>query len=232
MDIRIRGQTTSSITMMGDRDFRTTIQTALSSIGKELQLDIDPKNIQTIHLQEVVQCLRRSYFDRIDPVEIERRGFNELLSGLLRKLEYGSEPKVFEIDDIKLEGQTDMIVDDAILLFRPAQGELENPIANDVLYLNACLWIYDKTEGIVVYITGDRKETTFSLTRNKKMFEEVIRRVRVLNNLLKEQKAPILEPSTECSECQYYERCFIKKKNSKHVDIGEMLGLGKFGHQD
>ena len=217
--------------MMGDRDFRTTIQTALSSIGKELQLDIDPKNIQTIHLQEVVQCLRRSYFDRIDPVEIERRGFNELLSGLLRKLEYGSESKVFEIDDIKLEGQTDMIVDDAIMLFRPAQGELENPIANDVLYLNACLWIYDKTEGIVVYITGDRKETTFSLTRNKKMFEEVIRRVRVLNNLLKEEKAPILEPSAECSECQYYEKCFMKKKNSKHVDIGEMLGMGKFGNK-
>ena len=217
--------------MMGDRDFRTTIQTALSSIGKELQLDIDPKNIQTIHLQEVVQCLRRSYFDRIDPVEIERRGFNELLSGLLRKLEYGSEPKVFEIDDIKLQGQTDMIVDDAIMLFRPAQSELENPLANDVLYLNACLWIYDKTEGIVVYITGDRKETTFSLTRNKKMFEEVIRRVRVLNNLLKEQKAPILEPSAECSECQYYEKCFMKKKNSKHVDIGEMLGMGKFGNK-
>ena len=217
--------------MMGDRDIRTTIQTALSSIGKELQLDIDPKNIQTIHLQEVVQCLRRSYFDRIDPVEIERRGFNELLSGLLRKLEYGSEPKIFEIDDIKLEGQTDMIVDDAIMLFRPAQGELENPIANDVLYLNACLWIYDKTEGIIVYITGDRKETTFSLTRNKKMFEEVIRRVRVLNNLLKEQKAPILEPSAECSECQYYEKCFMKKKNSKHVDIGEMLGMGKFGNK-
>ena len=38
--------------MMGDRDFRTIIQTALGSIGKELQLNIDPKNIQTIHLQE------------------------------------------------------------------------------------------------------------------------------------------------------------------------------------
>ena len=218
--------------MMGDRDFRTIIQTALSSIGRELELDIDSKNTQSIHLQEVVQCLRRSYFDRIDPIEIERRGFNELLSGLLRKLEYGSEPKEFEIDDIKLKGQTDMIVDDVIMLFRSAQSELDNPLANDVLYLNACLWIYDKTEGIIVYITGDRKETTFSSTRNKKMFEEVIRRVRVLTNLLKEQKAPILEPSVECSECQYYERCFIKKKNSKHVDIGEMLGLGKFGHQD
>ena len=218
--------------MMGDRDFRTIIQTALSSIGRELELDIDSKNAQSIHLQEVVQCLRRSYFDRIDPIEIERRGFNELLSGLLRKLEYGSEPKEFEIDDIKLKGQTDMIVDDVIMLFRSAQSELDNPLANDVLYLNACLWIYDKTEGIIVYITGDRKETTFSSTRNKKMFEEVIRRVRVLTNLLKEEKAPILEPSVECSDCQYYERCFIKKKNSKHVDIGEMLGIGKFGHQD
>ena len=218
--------------MMGDRDFRSIIQNALGSIGRELQLNIDTKDIQTIHLQEVVQCLRRSYFDRIDPVEIERRGFNELLSGLLRKLEYGSEPKEFEIEDIKLKGQTDMLVDDIVLLFRSAQGELENPLANDVLYLNACLWIYDKPEGIIVYISGDRKETTFSLTRNKKMFEEVIRRVRVLNNLLKEQKAPILEPSTECSDCQYFERCFMKKKNSKHVDIGEMLGLGKFGGND
>ncbi|HJM00860.1 MAG TPA: Dna2/Cas4 domain-containing protein [Nitrosopumilus sp.] len=218
--------------MMGDRDFRSIIQNALGSIGKELQLNIDSKNIQTIHLQEVVQCLRRSYFDRIEPVEIERRGFNELLSGLLRKLEYGSEPKEFEIDEIKLKGQTDMIVDDVIMLFRSAQNELENPLANDVLYLNACLWIYEKSEGVIVYISGDRKETTFSVTRNKKMFEEVIRRVRVLNNLLKEQKAPILEPSTECSECQYYEKCFMKKKNSKHVDIGDMLGLGKFGSKD
>ena len=94
------------------------------------------------------------------------------------------------------------------------------------------MWICDKTDGIVVYITGDRKETTFSLTRDKKMFEEVIRRVRVLNNLLKEQKVPILEPSTECSECQYYEKCFMKKKNSKQLDLGEMLGVGKILNKD
>ena len=180
--------------MMGDRDYRSTIKNALDSIGIELELNIDSKNFQTIHLQEVVQCLRRSYYDRIDSIEIERRGFNELLSGLLRKLQYGSEPKEFEIEDIKLKGQTDMLVDDIVLLFRSASKELENPLANDVLYLNACLWIYDKHEGMIVYISGDRKETTFSVTRNKKMFEEVIRRVRVLNNLLKEQKAPILEP--------------------------------------
>ncbi|MFQ5497763.1 MAG: hypothetical protein ACE5DU_07765 [Nitrosopumilus sp.] len=212
--------------MMGDRDFRKIIQSAIESIGKELEIDIDSKDIQTIHLQEVVQCLRRSYYDRIDPQEIERRGFNELLSGLLRKLQYGSDPKEFVIDDINLKGQVDMLVDDSILLFRPALTELESPLANDVLYLNACMWIYDKEDGIVVYISGDRKETTFSLTRSKKMFEEVVRRVRVLNDLLKEQKTPILEPSSECSDCQYYERCFTKKKNTKQLSLAEMLGIG------
>jgi len=212
---------------MGDRDFRTTIQNALGSISKELDIDIDSKDIQTIHLQEVVQCLRRSYFDRIDPEEIERRGFNELLSGLLRKLQYGSDPKIFEIDEIKLKGQVDMLVDDSIILFRSAVNELESPQANDILYLNACMWIYGKNDGVIVYISGDKKEITFSLTKNKKMFEEVVRRVRVLNDLLKEEKTPILEPSTECSECQYYERCFMKKKNTKEMSLAEMMGLGK-----
>ena len=213
--------------MMGDRDYQSIIQNAIGSIGKELEIEINSKDIQTIHLKEVVQCLRRSYYDRIEPNEIERRGFNELLSGLLRKLQYGSEPKEFALDDIKLKGQVDMMLDDSILLFRSAPEELENPHASDILYLNACMWIYDKNDGIIIYIAGDKKETTFSLTRNKKMFEEIIRRVRVLNDLLKEQKVPILEPSTECSDCQYFERCFMKRKNAKELSLAEMLGMGK-----
>ena len=212
---------------MGDRDFQSIIQSAIGSIGKELEIEVDSKDIQTIHLHEVVRCLRRSYYDRIDPNEIERRGFNELLSGLLRKLQYGSEPKEFAIENIKLRGQVDMIVDDSILLFRSAIEELESPQANDILYLNACMWIYDKVDGMIVYITGDRKETSFSLARNKKMFEEVIRRVRVLNDLLKEQKTPILEPSSECSDCQYYERCFMKKRFTKQISLEKMFGLSK-----
>ena len=210
--------------MMGDRDFRNITHNAIRSIGNELEIEIDSKDIQTIHLQEVTKCLRRSYYDRIDPNEIERRGFNELLSGLLRKLQYGSEPKEFAIDKIKLKAQVDMITDDSILLFRSALYELENPQANDILYLNACMWIYDKVDGVIVYITGDKKEITFSLTRNKKMFEETIRRVRVLNDLLKEQKTPILEPSSDCSDCQYFERCFMKRKSSKQISLMGILG--------
>jgi CRISPR-associated exonuclease Cas4 len=213
--------------MMGDRDYRSTIKNAIDSIGRELEIKIDPNDFNTINLQEVVQCLRRSYYDRTDSKEIERRGFNDLLSGLLRKLEYGSEAKDFAIDDIKLKGQADMIVDDIIVLFRPSQTVPESPLAQDLLYLNSCLWIYDKTDGMIIYITNDREEFTFSLTRDKKMFEEVIRRVRVLSDLLKEQKTPILEPSVNCVDCQYYQRCFISKKSSKQLSLAEMLGLSR-----
>ena len=211
---------------MGDRDFQSTIRGAIGSISKELEMDIDAKDIKTIHLKEAVQCLRRSYYDRVDRLDIEIRGFNELVSGLLKKFQYGSKPKEFALDDLKLTGHADMIVDDSILLFRSAPKEPDSPVADDILYLNACMWIYDKDDGIIVYITGDRKETTFSLTRNKKMFEETVRRVRVLASLLKEQKVPVLEPSARCAECQYYERCFTKRKVTKQISIAEMLGLG------
>jgi CRISPR-associated exonuclease Cas4 len=213
--------------MMGDRDLRTIIKNAVDSIGRELEIEIDAKNIKTIHLKEVVQCLRRSYYDRVDSKEVERRGFNDLLSGLLQKLQYGSDPKEFAVDDIKLRGHADMIADNSIILFRPTNTVMETPLANDLLYLNACMWIYDKKDGVIIYITGNKEETMFSLTRDKKMFEEVIRRVRVLSDLLKEQKTPILEPSYDCTDCQYYQRCFIIKKNTKQVSLSEMLGLSK-----
>ena len=213
--------------MMGDRDFQTTIRNAITSISKELEIDIDANDLKTIHLKEVVQCLRRSYYDRVDRLDVEIKGFNELVSGLLKKFQYGTKPKEFQIDDIKLAGHADMIADDAILLFRSSIKELNDPVADDILYLNACMWIYDKDDGIIVYITGDRKEITFSLTRNKNMFEETVRRVRVLAALLEEKKPPVLEPSTRCTECQYYERCFTKKKNTKQTTIADMLGLSK-----
>jgi len=213
--------------MMGDRDYKNLIKSAVDSIGRELEPRIDVKDIKTIHLGEVVQCLRRSYFDRLDPKEVKRTGFNDLLTGLLRKLNYGTEPKSFDIDEIKLRGQADMVVDDAIIIFRSAEEPPEIPKASDVLYLNSCMWLYNKEDGVIIYITKDRSEVSFSVTKNKKMFEEIIRRVRVLNNLLGEKKTPILEPSEECSFCQYYDRCYINMKMGRTIAITDLFGLKK-----
>ena len=210
---------------MGDRDYRALIRSAIDSIGKEVELQIDANDIKTIHLDEVIRCLRRSYYDRVEPEKIEKTGFSDLVGGLIRTKGYGSKIGEFEIDEIKLKGQADMIVDDVILVFRSASILPEDPIARDLLYLNVCMWIFDKKEGILVYLTGDRKEASFTLSRDKKMFEEVIRRVRVLNDLLKEKKVPILEPSEECNYCQYYEKCYVKQKIAKSISLKDLIGV-------
>jgi len=210
--------------MMGDRNFRTVIRSAIESVSKQLDYKIDTENLDKIHLSEVTKCLRRSYFDRTDPVESEIAHFSDLVGGMFRQLEYGSTPAEFDLENMKLEGQADMIADDTVMIFRSVSEFPEDPHAKDILYLNGCLWIYGKTDGIVVYIDGGGKEASFSLTKNKKMFEEIIRRVRVLNDLVKEKKLPILEPSTECSTCQYYERCFSKKKRNEKDVIAQILG--------
>jgi CRISPR-associated exonuclease Cas4 len=210
--------------MMGDRDYRKTITDAIDALAKETEYKVsNPSDNKAIFLHEVVRCMRRSYFDRFDKIEKENKSFGELLGGLVRKLPYGSKIGDFAIEDIKLSGQADMIVDDIIIIFRKNSESLETPNASDVLYLNACMWIFNKTDGVIVYLTNDEKESSFMVLRDKKMFEETIRRVRVFSNLISEKKVPILEPSPECSDCQYYERCYIKKQDGKHFSLTELF---------
>jgi len=214
--------------MMGDRDYRQLIKNAIESIGRDIEPKIDdPKDNKTIYIHEVVRCLRRSYYDRTEPIEVTRTSFNNLMTGLLQKMEYGGKEGEYSIEDITLKGKADMIVDDAVIIFRSTTLAPESPFALDLLYLNACMWIFKKDEGIVVYLTPDGKEESFSLIKENKMFEELVRRVRVLKDLLEEKKVPILEPSVECSSCQYYERCFVKQKIGKDIKIEEMFGLRK-----
>lgn len=213
--------------MMGDRDYRQVIKNTIDSISREIEPQIDTKDNKTIHLHEVVRCLRRSYYDRVDPIEPERTSFNNLVSGLLRKVQYGSKLGEYAIDDIKLKGQADMIVDDVVMIFRSTSSLPETPLSSDALYLNACLWIFNKVNGIIVYLSGDGKEASFAFRKEKRMFEETIRRVRVLDSLLGEKKIPILEPSEECSSCQYYERCYLKQKFGRAINLQDLLGLKK-----
>ena len=213
---------------MGDRDFRTVIKNSIESVGKELDYKIDIENLDKIHLGEVTKCLRRSYFDRTDPAEPERTRFSDLIGGMFRKLDYGSISATFDLKNgASLEGQSDMIADDVVMIFRSVSEFPEDPYAKDILYLNACLWIYDKIDGIIVYIDGHGREGSFSLTKDKKMFEELVRRVQTYRTLLNDKKLPQLEPSTECTTCQYYERCFTKKKRNEKDVIHQILGMGK-----
>jgi CRISPR-associated exonuclease Cas4 len=216
---------------IGDRDYKQIVRDAIDSIGEDVELKIDSEDPNAIYLDEVTKCLRRSYYDRKDPLHTEQTQFNKVLGGLFRKMKSHATIGKYEMDGgLELKGQVDMIKDDVVMIFRSVHHYPENPLPVDILYLNACMWIFEKLEGIITYITPDGREESFVTNRNQKMFEEVIRRTKVFHDLLKENKIPILEPSQDCLDCQYYERCYIKKKQGKQITISSLFG--KFGKED
>ena len=221
----------------GDRDYKQVVRDAIDSIGEDIEVRIDTKDINTIYLYEATKCLRRSFYDRTDPLETEQTQFNKVLGGLFRKMKSHSSVGKYDMTGgLALKGQVDMIKDDVVLIFRSIAKFPENPMPADMLYVNACMWMFNKIEGVIVYITPDGKEDSFVTNRNQKMFEEVIRRTKVFHDLLEKNntdskaKPPIIEPSQDCLDCQYYERCYIKKKTGKTITISSLFG--KFGKED
>ena len=223
--------------VVGDRDYKQIVRDAIDSIGEDVQLKFDIKDSNTIYLHEATKCLRRSFYDRTEPLETEQTQFNKVLGGLFRKMKSQSTIAKYEMDDgLALKGQVDMIKDDVVLIFRSVNRYPENPLPVDILYLNACMWMFNKIEGVVVYITPDGREESFVTNKNQKMFEEVIRRTKVFHALLEKRntdpkaKPPIIEPSVDCLDCQYYERCYIRKKEGKQITLSSLFG--KFGKED
>ena len=217
--------------MSGDRDYKRIVKDAIDSIGEDVQLKIDTKDLNTIYLHEATKCLRRSFYDRTDPLETEQTQFNKVLGGLFRKMKSHSSLGKYDMTEgLALKGQVDMIKEDVVLIFRSIAKFPENPMPVDMLYVNACMWMFNKIEGVIVYITPDGKEDSFVTTRNQKMFEEVIKRTRVFQDFLKENRLPIIEPSRDCLTCPYYERCYIRKKEGKQISIASLFG--KYGKEE
>ena len=216
--------------VVGDRDYKQIVREAIDSIGEDAQLKFDTKDPNIIYLHEATKCLRRSFYDRTEPLETEQTQFNKVLGGLFRKMKSKATIGTYEMDSgLALKGQVDMIEDDVVMIFRAVNRYPENPLPADILFVNACMWMFDKIEGVVVYITPDGKEESFVTNKNQKMFEEVIRRTKVFHDLIERRntdpkaKPPIIEPSMDCLDCQYYERCYIKKKTGRTITMGSLL---------
>ena len=214
----------------GDKDFKQIVKEAIESVSQDVEIKVDSKDFKTIHVHETAKCLRQSYYDRIDPIAQEQSNLNKVLGGIFRKLKARSSMGSYDVGDVKLKAQADMIVRDVVMIFRSIDKFPEHPVPSDILYLNTCMWIFDKIEGVIIYITRDGKEDSFVVNRNQRMFEEVIKRSRVFQDFLKENKVPIIEPSRDCIDCPYYERCYIRKKEGKQISIASLFG--KYGKEE
>ncbi|MEO9294973.1 MAG: hypothetical protein ABI347_05180 [Nitrososphaera sp.] len=216
--------------MLGDRNFRGMIEKAFDRLYEDLRVKIDKNNSDRIHALEASYCTRLAYYERRDPIAPDNTSkISILLSDGIRKALSNTKGE-YKIDALTLEVNADMVIGNEFIVHFEIVPELPAmPHPRHMLYLNACLFALDKLDGFLIYMTADGKTVEFSVTKNNRMFEEIVRRARVLSTLLKDNKVPIVEPSDLCLRCRYYSRCYAREKiKDESTDIfAELFGKGK-----
>lgn len=216
--------------MLGDIDIRRMIEKTIDKIYDDFQ-NVDKRNPDRIHALEVSRCTRLSYYERKDPLRDDKTArMSILLKDSIRRT-FNNIRGEYKVDNLILEVNADMVINEEFILrFEVVANLPEIPHPRDLLYLNACLFAFNKSDGIIMYINLEGKTIGFSVTKNNRMFEEIIRRTRVLNTLLRESKVPIVEPSDLCLTCKYYQRCYYREKKTSNFSLETLLGLGKKGN--
>ena len=199
--------------MLGSRNLHEMIENTIDDIYKNLSIKIDKTNPDRIHAIEASGCTRFAYYERKDSLPLDNAAKISSLLGNGVRHSLSNVHGEYKIDSLALEVDADMIMaNEFIVRFEIVPALPEVPHPQHMLYLNACLFALNKDEGLLIYVTEDGKMVEFSVTKNSRMFEEIVRRARVLSTLLKENRVPIVEPSNICTTCKYFERCYARKK--------------------
>ena len=199
--------------MLGARNLREVIEKNLDKLQDDLSVKIDKKNPDKIHAIEAAGCTRFAYYERRDPLPPDNVYRISNLLGNAMRHSLSNTRGEYKVEGLSLEVNADLIMaDEFVVRLEVVQSLPEVPHPRHLLYLNACLFAFNKDEGFLIYMTAEGKTIEFSVTKNNRMFEEVIRRARVLSTLLKDSKVPIVEPSDLCANCKYYERCYARKQ--------------------
>jgi CRISPR-associated exonuclease Cas4 len=199
--------------MLGGKNLREMIENAIDDKYKNLSVKIDKTNPDRIHAIEASGCTRFAYYERKDSLSSDNATRVSSLLGNGMRHSLSNARGEYKIDTLALEVNVDMIMaNEFIVRFEIVSTLPEVPHPRHMLYLNACLFAFNKDEGFLIYMTAEGKTVEFSVTKNNRMFEEIVRRAKVLSTLLKEDRVPIVEPSDLCISCKYFERCYARKK--------------------
>jgi CRISPR-associated exonuclease Cas4 len=199
--------------MLGGKNLREMIEDAIDDRYKNLSVKIDKTNPDRIHAIEASGCTRFAYYERKDSLPSDNVTKVSSLLGNGMRHSLSNARGEYKVDTLALEVNVDMIIaNEYIVRFEIVSTLPEVPHPQHMLYLNACLFAFNKYEGFLIYMTAEGKTVEFSVTKNNRMFEEIVRRAKVLSTLLKENRVPIVEPSDLCISCKYFERCYARKK--------------------
>jgi len=212
--------------MLGSRDVKKMIHKEFESAYNN-QIRDSETSTEKIHAKEASRCTRLAYYERKNPLPPDSNSaISVLIKDSIRRL-FGNINSEYKVDALSILASADMLVDKEYVVKIELVSKLPTmPHPSDLLYLNACLFAFDKMDGILIYTNIEGNTVEFSLTRNNRMLHEIVRRAKILSTLLNEDRVPIVEPSELCLSCKYYERCYAQER--KNSSLG-FLGLGKNG---
>lgn len=215
--------------MLGERDVKKMIEKTFDKIYANIGQISSKNDPNIIHVLEASRCTRLSYYERKDPISTQ--GSIAKISILLKdgiRRSFSNIDGEYKVDNLTLHATADAIIDDQyVARFELVTKLPEVPHPRDLLYLNACLFVFNKNDGVLIYMTPDGQSLDFFVTKNNRMFEDVVRRARILSTLLKECKVPIIEPCDLCLSCKYYERCYYRERKISNFSLESLFGRGK-----
>jgi len=215
--------------MLGERDVKKMIEKTFDKIYTNIGQISSKNDPDIIHVLEASRCTRLSYYERKDPLSTQ--GSIAKISILLKdgiRRSFSNIDGEYKVDNLTLHATADTIIDDQyVARFELVTKLPEVPHPRDLLYLNACLFVFNKNDGVLIYMTPDGQSLDFFVTKNNRMFEDVVRRARILSTLLKECKVPIIEPCDLCLSCKYYERCYYRERKIANFSLESLFGRGK-----
>jgi CRISPR-associated exonuclease Cas4 len=204
------------------------IEKILDKMCEDQSENFSSYDVRRIHAIEAARCTRLSYFERKDPLLADNA---EKISKLLKqgvRYSFKNVDSEYKVDDLTLGVTADLVLNNEFIVkFEVVSTLPEMPHPRDLLYINACLFGFKKLEGILVYITYEGKFEEFTVTKSNRMFEEIIRRAKVLSTLLTESKLPIVEPSEICLTCKYYGRCYNREKKGSSYSLENLFAFRK-----
>ena len=199
-----------------DRYFLERENTIISKIGQ-------------YHVSQLAHCLRRYYYDLIDPLETSggnrvmesgRYGHKFLQDVLKKTLKARVEvPKKIELDGgIVVLGNVDVVLPDCILEIKTVKALYDRPdfevIYPHQLQANSYMGMCKKRFGYVVYLSrSDFRTKQVRIPYDHELFKELSKRAYKLDECLKAEEVPASEGKimvrfrTDCMFCPYTDAC-------------------------
>ena len=178
-----------------------------------------------VHVSELTQCLRRSYYNR---TRVERRidVRNIILTignGVHRALqEHLAETKGWSVEvelkmrlgEFWLVGHADLVTSHGNIIELKTTSKIpDKPYRNHLMQLNAYLYMGKANKGWIIYIDKSKGLVKiFEHHRDRALWEELKRRAYEYWKHLKERKLPRPEPSKLCDFCEWKWLCYTRRK--------------------